>query len=186
MLEKAMKITDPFEQAFFIMVQLPYLQPFDDVNKRTSRLAANISLNKHNLAPLAFVDVPQDIYVKGVLGVYELNRVELLKDVFIWAYERSALRYAAIRQTLIEPDPFRLKYREQIRTLIAEIVSNAMTPDEAIIIIQAKSLKLPTEDHQKFVETVDTELLSLHEGNFARYYIRPTEFKKWKEVWNRK
>lgn len=186
MLEKAMAITDPFEQAFFIMVQLPYLQPFDDVNKRTSRLAANIPLNKHNLAPLAFVDVPQDMYVKGMLGVYELNRVELFKDVFIWAYERSALRYAAIRQTLSDPDPFRLKYRDEIRTLIAEIVSNAMPPAEATIIIQAKSLRLPIEDHQKFVETVDTELLSLHEGNFARYYIRPAEFKKWKEVWGRK
>ena len=32
-------IGDPFEQAFFVMVQLPYLQPFDDVNKRVSRLA---------------------------------------------------------------------------------------------------------------------------------------------------
>ena len=32
-------ITDPFEQAFFVMVQLPYLQPFDDVNKRVSRLS---------------------------------------------------------------------------------------------------------------------------------------------------
>ena len=31
------------------MVQLPYLQPFEDVNKRTSRLAANISLTRHNL-----------------------------------------------------------------------------------------------------------------------------------------
>lgn len=186
MLEKARAITEPFEQAFFIMVQLPYLQPFDDVNKRTSRLAANIPLNKHNLAPLAFVDVPQDMYVKGMLGVYELNRVELFMDVFKWAYERSALRYAAIRQTLSDPDPFRLKYRDEIHTLIAEIVSNAMPPAEATIIIQAKSLKLPTEDHQKFVETVDTELLSLHEGNFARYYIRPAEFKKWKEVWGRK
>jgi hypothetical protein len=33
-------ITDPFEQAFFVMVQIPYLQPFDDVNKRVSRLAS--------------------------------------------------------------------------------------------------------------------------------------------------
>jgi Fic family protein len=51
MLSKAQEIENPFEQAFFIMVQLPYLQPFDDVNKRVSRLAANIPLNKHNLAP---------------------------------------------------------------------------------------------------------------------------------------
>ncbi len=95
------------------MVQLPYLQPFDDVNKRVSRLAANISFNRHNLSPLAFVDVPGDLYINGMLGVYELNRIELLKDVFMWAYERSAARYAVLRQSLGEPDAFRLKYRDR-------------------------------------------------------------------------
>jgi len=94
LLQKTSQIEDPFKQAFFVMVQLPYLQPFDDVNKRVSRLAANIPLNKRNLAPLSFVDVPQDLYIQGLLGVYELRRTTLLKDVFVWAYERSAFRYA--------------------------------------------------------------------------------------------
>ena len=49
-LASAAAISDPFEQAFFVMVQLPYLQPFDDVNKRVSRLAANIPLIKRNLS----------------------------------------------------------------------------------------------------------------------------------------
>jgi Fic family protein len=75
-------INDPFEQAFFVMVQLPYLQPFDDVNKRLSRLAANIPLIKRNLAPLSFTDVPRQIYTEAVLGVYELNKIDLLKEVF--------------------------------------------------------------------------------------------------------
>lgn len=43
-LDKADAIEDPFEQAFFIMVHIPYLQPFVDVNKRVSRLGANIPL----------------------------------------------------------------------------------------------------------------------------------------------
>src|SRR5204862_2700166 len=98
LLAKADAIKDPFEQAFFVMVQLPYLQPFDDVNKRVSRLAANIPLIRTNLAPLSFTDVPGDLYSQATLGVYELNRVELLKDVFLWAYQRSAARYAAVRQ----------------------------------------------------------------------------------------
>jgi len=115
-------ISDPFEQAFFVMVQLPYLQPFDDVNKRVSRLAANIPFIKRNLTPLSFADVPRQTYTEAVLGVYELNKIDLLKDVFIWAYERSAARYAAVRQSLGEPDPFRLRYREEIRELIAELV----------------------------------------------------------------
>src|SRR5690606_32276638 len=131
LLQKAEQIKNPFEQSFFVMVQLPYLQPFDDVNKRVSRLAANIPLNRHNLSPLSFIDVPDDLYIQGALAVYELNRIELLKDVFLWAYERSAARYAAIRQSLGEPNPFRLKYREPIRTLITRVVSQAMDSNRA-------------------------------------------------------
>ncbi len=92
-LEKAAVITDPFEQAFFVMVQLPYLQPFANASKSVSRLAANIPLFRHNLCPLSFVDVPGLAYTEGALGVYELGRIELLRDLFVWAYERSCLRY---------------------------------------------------------------------------------------------
>jgi len=108
------------------MVQLPYLQPFDDVNKRVSRLSANIPLFKHNLCPLSFVDVPERPYVEGMLGVYELNRYELLRDVFIWAYERSCQRYTAVRQSLGEPDQFRLRYREQLRQVVQTIVQQQL------------------------------------------------------------
>ncbi len=52
---------------------LPYLQPFEDVNKRVSRLAANIPFIRHNLCPLSFIDVPQQAYVDAMLGAYELN-----------------------------------------------------------------------------------------------------------------
>jgi Fic family protein len=84
------------------MVQLPYLQPFDDVNKRVSRLAANIPFIKGNLSPLSFADVPRQTYTEAVLGVYEPTKIELI---------------------------------------------------------------------------------SLHEGNFARYRIRPSEFAAWRQVW---
>ena len=117
-LDTASAIADPFEQSFFVLVQLPYLQPFDDVNKRVSRLAANIPLLKWNLSPLSFIDVPQDIYTEGLLGVYELNRTQLLRDVFLLACERSAARYAAVRQSLGEPDPFRMQHRENLREVV--------------------------------------------------------------------
>lgn len=184
MLGKARQILSPFEQAFFIMVQLPYLQPFEDVNKRVSRLAANIPLNRHNLAPLSFVDVPDDLYILGLLAVYELNRVELLKDVFVWAYERSAARYAAVRQSLGEPDLFRLKYRQPIRALVTKIVSSPMNKKTASDFIKNNVENIPEKDRVKFIEYVETELLSLHEGNFARYYISPFEFARWKEIWD--
>jgi hypothetical protein len=69
LLDKAAAINDPFEQSFLLVAQLPYLQPFVDANKRTSRLAANISLIESNLVPLSFIDVPERVYVDGLTGI---------------------------------------------------------------------------------------------------------------------
>lgn len=38
-------------------------------------------------------------------------------------------------------------------------------------------------DRERFREITETELLSLHEGNFARYQLRPAEFADWQEIW---
>lgn len=183
-LGKAGKIKDPFEQAFFAMVQLPYLQPFEDVNKRVSRLAANIPFVRLNLCPVSFVDVPQRDYVDGLLGIYELNRVELLREVFIWACERSAARYAAIRQTLGEPDPFRLRHRALLGDVVARVVQSRMDKKTAAKFVRDESLQLPdAADSSRFAEMVEMELAGLHEGNFARFLIRPSEFAAWKSRW---
>lgn len=184
MLAKADEVSDPFEQAFFVMVHLPYLQPFDDVNKRVSRLAANIPLVRQNLCPLSFVDVDRDAYTRGILGVYELGRIELLLDVFTWAYRRSCARYSAIRQSLGQPDPFRLRYRHQIGKFVGEVVRKGMNKKEASRWIGNRvQSEIPSPDQEKFREVVETELSGLHEGNIARYRLRPREFESWLNVW---
>ncbi|MBI1907066.1 MAG: hypothetical protein HYS20_12665 [Rhodocyclales bacterium] len=57
----------------------------------------NIPLICQNLCLPSFIDVPESAYLEGTLGVYELKAVELLRDVFVWAYERSCQRYMAIQ-----------------------------------------------------------------------------------------
>jgi hypothetical protein len=183
MLEKARAIQNPFEQAFFIMVQLPYLQPFEDVNKRVSRVATNIAFNQHNLSPLSFVDVPHDLYIKGLIAVYELNRVELLKDIFIWAYDRSSASYAALRRVIGDPDPFYVKYQSQIKAMINTIITELFTKERAIRHIHVHSASIPEQDRAKFIEEVESALLGMHEGNFAKFYVRPSQYKAWVEVW---
>jgi|LNFM01.1.fsa_nt_gb Fic family protein len=178
-LDKAAVIDDPFEQAFFLMVHIPYLQPFEDVNKRVSRLGANIPLLKHNLCPLSFVEVPERAYVEGTLAVYELNKVELLVDVFAWAYERSCQQYRAIADSLPQPDPFRRKYRDALADVIGEIVGKGWVAEPAIIEREAANL-VPTDDRARFVELASSELKGLHEGNIARYRLRLSEFRDWK------
>ena len=183
-LETAAVIEDPFEQAFFAMVQLPYLQPFEDVNKRVSRLAANLPLIRDNLCPLSFIDVPERDYIDGTLGVYELNRVELLRDVFCWAYERSCARYSAVRQSLGEPDPFRLRYRELIAGCVRDIVTKLMDKKTATAYIRRHALQtLPPADGARLIDVVETEAVSLHEGNIARFRLSPPEFEAWKKIW---
>ncbi|TDQ08876.1 Fic family protein [Pedobacter metabolipauper] len=183
-LEKAKQIENPFEQSFFLMVHLPYLQPFDDVNKRVSRLAANIPLIKQNLSPLSFIDVPEDLYFKGMMAVYEHNDINLLKEVFLWAYERSAQKYAVIRQSIGEPDIFKLKYRDSIRNLITTIIINELDSKDAQKRIKINVEELPKEDREQFISSVETELMAIHEGNFARYRVSQREFFNWQKIWN--
>ena len=183
-LETAAAITDPFEQSFFALVHLAYLQCFEDVNKRVSRLAANIPLIRGNLCPLSFVDVPERAYIDGVLGIYELNRIELLRDVFVWAYERSSARYSAVRQSLGEPDPFRLRYRALVAELVATVVRGGMEKKTATALVRERAAEqVPPADQARFLEVTETEIMSLHEGNIARYRLRPAEYQAWRKDW---
>jgi Fic family protein len=176
----AAEIHDPFEQAFFLMVHLPYLQPFEDVNKRVSRLAANIPFIRHNLCPLSFIDVPQQAYVDAMIGVYELRRVELLRDVFVWAYERSCQQYVAVKQNLVPPDIFRLRYRQALSEVVAAIVQNDEAATDATVNTRVPyTVAAPDKGH--FIQLVLEEFVALHPGNAVRFGIRPLELAAWKE-----
>jgi hypothetical protein len=183
-IQKAAAIRNPFEQSFFLMVQLSYLQPFQDVNKRVARLAGNIPFIRENLSPLSFVDVPEPDYIQGLLAIYELNRIELFRDVFVWAYERSASLYLATLETMGQPDPFRIRYRDFIRQAVCAVVQNNMDKFKGSqFISKFANDNLPAEDRNRFIEVAEIEVSSLHEGNFARFKIRPSEFFEWQSLW---
>ncbi|HWZ48964.1 MAG TPA: Fic family protein, partial [Herbaspirillum sp.] len=179
LLNKANQIADPFEQSFFVMVHLPYLQPFADINKRTSRLAANLPLFRANLCPLTFLDVPEQAYSRAILGLYELTRVELLRDLYVWAYERSTQEYLAIKQDLAEPDPARLAYRDVIKRTIRDVVMRARE-DPLTVIREGVAKHVSVADQNNVQALIVEELRRLHEGVLARYGLRPSDFVAWK------
>lgn len=183
-IQKATAIQNPFEQSFFLMVHLPYLQPFLDVNKRVARLVGNVPFIRENLSPLSFVDVPESDYIQGLLAIYELNRIELFRDVFVWAYERSASLYLATLEAMGQPDPFRARYRDFIRQAVCTVVQNKMDKlKSSQFISKFANEKVSAEDRNRFVEIAEIEVSSLHEGNFARFKIRPSEFFEWQSSW---
>jgi hypothetical protein len=153
------------------------------VNKRVSRLAANLPFIRENLSPLSFVDVPEDLYINGILGVSELRRIELLRDVFVWAYERSCSLYSNARKTLGEPDPFRMRNRLLIFEIVAHVVRACFEKKQATLYIKMRAEALPPHDQARFTEIVEIELMALHEGNIARYRLRPSEYTTWKQTW---
>nr|VFK12856.1 MAG: Fic/DOC family protein [Candidatus Kentron sp. LPFa]VFK29247.1 MAG: Fic/DOC family protein [Candidatus Kentron sp. LPFa] len=183
LLDKANRISDPFEQSFFILVHLPYLQPFSDINKRASRLAANLPLIRANLCPLTFLGVPERAYSRAILGVYELTRVELLRDLYLWAYERSTQEYIAIERGLSEPDPLRFTHRTLIKKTVRAVVTHPKQDPIRIIrrnIEEMVSESDPARDDGNIEALIIDELRRLHEGVLARYGLRPTDFSQWR------
>jgi fido (protein-threonine AMPylation protein) len=178
--QKAAAISDPFEQAFFLMVHVPYLQPFIDVNKRTSRLAANIPLMANNLCPLTFVDVPERDYVEAVLAVYELKRIEPLRALFNQAYERSCALYVVAQAATTPPDPIRLRYRAELSRAIADAVRGGVAPSLTWGTAWADAHEIEAADKPLFAERLFALLLDLNDASASRHGLRPSEFVAWR------
>ena len=94
--EKAAAIDNPYEQAFFVMTFIPYIQPFEDGNKRTSRISMNIPLISNELPPFSFADVKERDYMFGLLALYERGTHKFLANSFVDAYVQSASRYTEL------------------------------------------------------------------------------------------
>jgi hypothetical protein len=149
------------------------------MNKRTSRLAANLPLFRANLCPLTFLDVPEQAYSRAMLGVYEMTRVELLRDLYVWAYERSTQEYLAIKQDLAEPDPLRLAWRDFIKQTIRALITHPEL-DPLPTIAHAVKNQVPAPEQPQVQALVVQELRRLHEGVLARYGLRPSDYAHWK------
>lgn len=173
-IEKARLVKNPIEAAFFLWVNLAYLQPFEDGNKRTSRLAANIPLMLYNCAPLSFLDVDTNDYARAMLGVYERRDVSLAVDLFGWAYQRSLKKYAVVRESLGAPDPTRLRYRESLSEAIGMVVREGKTAQAACHLLQLTEQVAPG-----FQALLLEELQKLEMFNCARYRLTLSATEAW-------
>ena len=88
------KMTSPYAKALIAILGLSYIQPFEDGNKRTSRLLANAILLAYNCAPLSYRSVDENDYREAILVFYELNSIIPFKKIFIAQYEFAAKNYA--------------------------------------------------------------------------------------------
>lgn len=173
---KAQLIKSPVEAAFFLWVNLAYLQPFEDGNKRTSRLAANIPLMLYNGAPLAFLDVDPRDYAKAMLGIYELLNPTIAIELFAWTYRRSIRKYKVILEAMGSPDPFRVRHRDHISEAVQRIVREGQSLHQV-----TADIGLPADEANAFKAMLEAELKALTPHNCARYRITLREAQAWIE-----
>ncbi|MBC5764564.1 Fic family protein [Ramlibacter albus] len=171
---KSREIRNAVEAAFFLWVNLAYLQPFEDGNKRVSRLAANIPLMLYNQAPLSFIDVDRDDHALAMMGVYEARDVSMAVDLFAWTYRRSQARYKAVLDAVGKPDAFRIRHREALTQAVVQVVRNGKKPAQAVSL-----LRLPAADKARFAQLLARELGALAPYNCARFRLGVDEAQAW-------
>jgi Fic family protein len=175
LIEKAAEISDPFEQSLFLLVHVPYLQAFEDINKRTSRIASNIPLLKADLAPMSFITMNDADYVDGLIGIYELNDVSLLREAYIDAYLASAQNYRTLRAEVEAPHKAALAYRDFVREAVRRCVLEWKRFDPERVMLMAEDAGIAANDRPSVVDYVGEEIRGLHEGNVIRYRLRAAD-----------
>lgn len=174
--QKGRLINNPLESAFFFWVNLAYLQPFVDGNKRTSRLACNMPLLLANCTPLSFLNVERNDYALAMLGIYEKLDTSIAVDLFEHTYNRSVLAYAAARESLGEPPAFRIKYREQLSEVISQVVYFGQTLSDLTL-----PANVEPADSSLFWAMVKEDLASLEIFNCSRFRLPVSATRAWIE-----
>ena len=181
LLLKARKIKDSFEQSFFVLIHISYLQAFEDVNKRTARLACNIPFIKQNLCPLSFTGLPKDEYISAILMFYECNEVKPMIDLFKWSYLKSCERYETVRQSVGDVDEFRVRYRKQRKECMGEVIRQSIHGDKIEDFTKKYCQKNKINQEDRFIAMVITELDTLHSGAIVGTGVSESQFNQWEQ-----
>jgi len=89
------RMETPYAKALIALLGISYIQPFEDGNKRTSRLMADALLLAHNCAPLSYRSIDEAEYREAMLVFYEVNSLIPFKKIFIEQYDFAAHNYSA-------------------------------------------------------------------------------------------
>ncbi len=92
-------LPNAFEKALVAMLLLAYIQPFEDGNKRTSRMIGNAILLAHHALPLSYRATEEDEYKKAVILFYEQLNAAYFKTLFLAQYRFVAENYFAVKNT---------------------------------------------------------------------------------------
>lgn len=172
MVEKAIEIKDPYEQALFLTVHIPYLQPFEDCNKRTARVVCNIPLLRQGVLPVSWVEVNQRDYADSLICVYEHCSTYGIAQVFTEACRRSVESFDLLTLER-NPSQVEITYSRQIK----QMVVNAVKYDDRTPPTDIDPMHL-----EAVLDYVDTTLKNLVDNEMiaAPYFIDRKTVNTWR------
>lgn len=92
-IDKINSTKNPISKALFSVLMVSYLQPFEDGNKRTSRILSNAILLANNFCPLSYRSINEADYKKGIILFYEQNNARYFKELFIEQFNFAVDNY---------------------------------------------------------------------------------------------
>lgn len=81
------------ERALLAVLLISYIQPFEDGNKRTSRILGNAILLADDYCPLSYRSVDEIEYKKGIILFYEQNNICYFKQLFLEQFKQAVRKY---------------------------------------------------------------------------------------------
>lgn len=181
-LKKAALIQDPYEQSFFLLIHLSYLQAFSDVNKRTARLAANIPLIKCHLIPVSFNEIEKDDYNSALIAIYELQKPEPLAELYAFSYLRTCIMYESTMKT-VSFDEIKALYRFERRAIMRDIILKRLKGPALDEYIRTQAAQLiPFEDQEPFFEDTLEDLNNLDPIRIAGLGVTKEELNAWRSL----
>jgi Fic family protein len=87
------KTENPIEKALITVLMIAYIQPFEDGNKRTSRILSNAILLANQYCPLSYRSVDEIEYKKAIILFYEQNNVSYFKELFLEQFKQAINKY---------------------------------------------------------------------------------------------
>lgn len=176
LIEQAGNIGNAYDQSLFLLLNIAYLQPFADVNKRTARMVSNIPLLKAGMMPMSFYQMSRSGYEKGMLHYYETGDSRRLAKEYFNCYEVSSQRFIELLENKPTPSvlKLRMKHRKAISKGVYEIVKEGRS------ITDVTPGDLPEDEAAFFADYVEKITGSLSAGNALLYGLTEEDVDAWR------
>jgi Fic family protein len=170
------KVENPFEASFTLLAGIPYIQPFQDGNKRVGRLTCNIPLLRAGHPPMSFIDVDKADYLAGLISFYETADLDLLADAMADGYAAAAPAYTAAVTAGRQPRSIEVRERVGIEKAIQDLVASAVNGharDVESEVAERFPHVMDQDDRTVLANNITDALDALNEVNAVAWGVSP-------------